>query len=319
MWAIQGGLAFALCWFVFRGVDTQRVTEALLGTNFSLLIGANILLVLERLVRPYRLAILLGVPNRLSDVIAAQNVSQLVNLVLPMRSGEMFLVVLIRGLEIMSGSRALSIVFIDRLLDILFVLLIFSYAVIAVPALPAAVDHAAVILATISLMAFFSMLGLIYAKSKFIFVLERALVYLLGSAGERWSRRIEAIIGGFAVLREPWPLITALLATAATWGLATLATWLVLRSLWVDAPLGAAALAICMAVIGVSLVSVPAGVGVIHAAFALAAGLFGASQEVGLAFAVVAHFIATLTTALLGLAGLPVARRAGKLALWQRR
>src|SRR6185369_794124 len=103
----------------------------------------------------------------------------------------------------------------------------------------------------------------------------------------------------------------ALLASFATWGLAAFASWLMLVAIWPKAPFAAVSLGICLAVIGNAIVSVPAGIGVVHAANMLAVVMFGASQEVGLAFAVCAHGLTTAVTAVMGLMYLPIARRLG--------
>ena len=63
--------------------------------------------------------------------------------------------------------------------------------------------------------------------------------------------------------------------------------------------------------LGNAIVSVPAGIGVVHAANMLAVVMFGGSQEVGLAFAVCAHALTTAVTAVMGVIYLPVARRMG--------
>jgi uncharacterized protein (TIRG00374 family) len=214
-----------------------------------------------------------------------------------------------------SASRAVSIVFIDRLFDVVFVLLMFAGAVVALPNLPTAIDHAAILLALLCLLAVGGMVGLLQTKTKVVALVERLLVRAFGDAGTRWSLRIEAIIDGFAILHEPRPLVVASLMTIGTWALATVGAWLVLSAIWPTAPMEAAALAICLSVIGVTLVSVPAGIGIVHAAFAVAAMSFGASHEVGLAFGILGHFLTTTVTAVMGLMGLPVAKRAGVAGL----
>jgi uncharacterized membrane protein YbhN (UPF0104 family) len=65
----------------------------------------------------------------------------------------------------------------------------------------------------------------------------------------------------------------------------------------------------CLATIGTTLISVPEGIGVAHAASMVAMVMFGASQEVGLAYAVMSHAIVTCVTAIFGFVCLPIIRR----------
>lgn len=320
LWSFQGIVIVAFCWVAFHNIDVQRLKSVLGNVNVPFIVAAIALLIAERLVRPYRLAVLLGAPSSFT-IVAAQSVSQLANLILPMRTGEMLLVLLLRELTPVAGSYAMSIVIIDRLLDVIFILLVFAGALAVVPALPAITGRAALVLAIFCVVVITLLLVVVTARVHVTTRLEHLVRRLAGERAERWLLRIEQIIDGFAVLLDIRRLAVALLATAATWGLATCAAWLVLRGIWPDAPPGAAALAICFGVIGVTLVSVPAGIGVVHAAFALGVMVFGATQEIGLAFAILAHFFATMTTAAMGLFSLPVVKHTGAqiwTSVWHR-
>jgi uncharacterized protein (TIRG00374 family) len=312
LWSFQCIAAGVLCWVVFRNIDLQRLASVLHNANYVFFFLAIIPLFIERIVRPFRLATLLGLSSSsLWVVVAAQNVSQLVNMILPMRSGEMLLIVLLRALTPVAGSYAISIVIVDRLLDVIFVLLMFGLALLVVPPLPSIANQAALLLTVVCLVIIAALLILVTARVRMTALISRLLDRIAGSRGERLKKRITSIIDGFAVVRDTRRLAIALATTAVTWSLATLATWLVLKGIWPTAPLAAAALAVCFGTIGVTLISVPAGIGITHAAYALGVVVFGAPQEVGLAFAILAHFFATAVTVIMGLFGVPVAKRAG--------
>lgn len=310
-WVVQGAVMVFLCWLVLRNVDPERLLDALKRANWLLLALAIVPLVIERIVRPLRLAILLNAPIRFIDVIAAQSVSQLVNLVLPLRSGEVSLVVLLGAFAPISRSSAFSIVVIDRLLDIICVLLVFAASLVIVPNLPQAADQAATLLAVFVGFAVAIMLVLVAFKARVMRQVDRFLPRMDAPRAGRWRQRIALLIDGFSVVHDVRRFSSAVVATLATWSLAVVGTWLVLRGFWPGAPIEAAALAVCFGVIGVTLVSLPAGIGVVHAAYVAAIVMFGGAQEVAVAFAVVAHFLATATTAVIGAASMPLVRQAG--------
>ncbi len=315
---LQCAVAIGLCWIIFRKTDIGTLGESLRKIDLWSLAIATLLLLIERLIRPYRLAILLGNQIAPLQVIAMQSVSQIFNLVLPLRSGEIFLVAALRFLGHSSGSYALSIVAIDRLMDVVCVLAIFAGTVLATLGLPDYVGRAAYVLAGISAVATAGMLALVLLRSKVIAQSESAIGRFAGAdRAKRWRARFEQIIEGFSVLLDPRRLLLALLATVLTWTCDVLGTYLILGAVWPGAPVMAALLAVCLSVIGMTLVSVPAGIGIMHAAFAMGAMAFGATRETGLAFAIVGHFLAVATTLLMGVAGFFIAKSAG-LSLWLR-
>jgi uncharacterized membrane protein YbhN (UPF0104 family) len=315
---LQVAIAAGLFWLVSRNIHIVGLSESLRRTTAGSVAIAIVALFVERLVRPYRLAVLLGRSTPRIEVIAIQNVSQLVNLILPMRSGEMFLVVALRSLGLSSGSSALSVVAIDRLMDVACVLAIFSLATITVLGLPTYIDRSALVLALVCLSVIIGMITMVLARDRLLFQLRETLGYLIGATrADRWHQRAAQFVEGSSVLLDPPRLMLAITATMVTWACATLAAFAILRAIWADAPIMAAALAVSLSVIGTSVVSVPAGIGVVHAAYAIAGVSFGATQEAGLAFAIVGHFLATAATLVMGLLGMPVAKRAG-VTLWSR-
>lgn len=308
---IHIALVGALCWGLFRNVRPDAIIRALLDSPWELSFGAFLLFVGDRIARPCRLAVLFGGAVRLREAIGAQSVSQLVNLVLPMRAGEMVLVFLLRTTTPVSASAALSIVVIDRLIDVIAVLIIFAVALAVIPGIPPIVNGGAITLGIASILVVAGIAILLANRDR---VLNLAAKWLQGFTPARaaaWHVRIEGIIGGFGILRDPKRIALAFVVTAVVWALSISGFALILKGIWPVAPFATAALAVCFGSIGMALLSVPAGIGILHASFALAAMVFGAPQEVALAFAILAHFLGLCATLLMGLSGVPLMRRAG--------
>jgi uncharacterized protein (TIRG00374 family) len=301
----------ALCYLVFYNVEITFVIGALRNSQWELFLLAFLVLVGERLVRPYRLAKLLGETAPVRQIVAAQCVSQVINLALPMRSGEIFLVFLLRATTRIPASYAFSVVVIDRLLDVVAILAIFAVAIAMSPGILPVANQGAILLGLLCVAAILGIVAVIAARERILAWTERGLQRFAPTRIEVWSRRADQVMHGFAILKDFRRVAIALAATAATWGLAVFAAWLVLRGIWPEAPIWAAALGICFGLIGTTLVSVPAGIGVLHAGLALGVLAFGTTQEVALAFAVVEHLLATGATLAMGIWGIPLVNRAG--------
>jgi uncharacterized protein (TIRG00374 family) len=314
---VQAGVALWLCWLLLRGIDLQGLTTIWRRVDLWLLTAAIPLLLLERIVRPVRLAVLLGIPvSSYLTIIAAQSTSQLVNLVLPMRSGEVVLVLMLRSLAPVAGSYAVSVVIIDRALDVLMTILMFLLVVAFVPTLPAPVAKGAFWFAAAALAVFICCLAMVAARTGMLRVVEWMFHRSAPGRAGRWRTRAEHVIDGMAVLLDFRRLTLAILSSIITWGFAILSSWLVLRAVWPDGTLAAATLSLCLAVMGMALISVPAGAGVLDASLAFGAMLFGTSQETALTFAVLLHFLVVSVTAIMGFAALGILRRAG-VSFWR--
>src|SRR5208282_370566 len=88
LFGIQIAIVGALCWWLFRNERLDAIIRPLRDCPWQLSFGALVSFVAERVARPCRLAVLFRGTVPLRAAIATQSVSQVVNLLLPMRAGE---------------------------------------------------------------------------------------------------------------------------------------------------------------------------------------------------------------------------------------
>ncbi len=308
--ALQIAIVGALCWVLFRNVQLNAIARALRECPWELWVGTFLLFITERIARPCRLAILFRGTVPLRDAVGAQSVAQVVNLLLPMRAGEMVLILLLRNAASVSASIALSVVVIDRMMDVIAILMVFAVALAVIPGIPAIVNGGAMTLAVACVLGVGAIAILLAMRDRVLILAKRWLQRFAPARGAAWHARVEGVLDGFQVLREPRRVALAFVATIAVWAFAIAGFALILKGIWPVAPISTAALAICFGAIGMALLSVPAGIGILHAGYALAAIVFGAPQEVALAFAILTHFLGMCATLVMGLTGLPLVRRA---------
>lgn len=310
LFGVQIAIVGVLCWWLFRNVRLDAIIRALKDCPWELSFGAFLLFVAERLVRPCRLALLFRGAVALRVAIGAQSVSQVVNLLLPMRAGEMVLIFLLRSVSRAGASMALSVVVVDRVMDIIAILIIFAIALALIPGIPPIVNGGAITLAVACHVLAASVAILLAKRDRVLKLTATWLLRFAPARGAAWHARVTGILDGFAILRDPGRVAVAFVATAVVWALAMGGFALILKGVWPVAPISTAALAVCFGSIGMALLSVPAGIGILHAGYALAAMVFGAPQEVALAFAILTHFLGLLATLFMGLSGLSLVRRA---------
>lgn len=308
---VQVAIVGVLCWWLFRNVRLDAIIRALNDSPWELSFGAFLLFVAERVIRPCRLAVLFRGTVPVMTAIGTQSVSQVVNMLLPMRAGEMVLIFLLRSAAPVSASVALAVVVIDRVLDVIAILIVFTVALAVIPGIPSIVNGGAITLGTACVVVLAGIVMLLATRDRVLKLTARWLQRFAPIRGAAWYARVAGVLDGLAILRDPGRIVMALLLTAAVWALAIGGFALILKGVWPAAPISTAALAVCFGAIGIALLSVPAGIGVLHAGYALAALAFGAPQEVALAFAIVAHFLGLLATLLMSLSGMSFMRRAG--------
>jgi hypothetical protein len=233
----------------------------------------------------------------LGGAFAALNIGFLVNNLLPLRLGEGVRAAVLgrkAGLGIVGGATAVAA---ERLIDLVLVATIIVAGLLAVgvdtawtPALAAVV---------------FSLLGVstLVVVARFRHVLASLLEKTFTNR-PRLARLIPRLTEALDGLAQPGRLARAALILAASWALAVVFFWLVLRAFIPAAPLSWATFGLGVMAFGIALPSSPGAIGVYEAAWVGALVLCGADPADSLAFAVAAHALTFSITSLCGLVSL---------------
>jgi hypothetical protein len=270
------------------------------------------LLFVAQLVRALRWRYLFAAATRppYGPVLEATLLGQCFNNILPARAGEIARIVALHRTAGTSRAETTSTVVVERLYDVL-VLLVLLF--VFVPWLPhVAWIHAAAILAVALFAATVaSVVVLLRWGEKPFLVLLRPLARLglPFLTIERAEHAAASFVRGAASLRD-WRLATVALAlTAVSWAPLALSTW----TLMIGFHLGLSVLAGLLVTIatGLSLVlpSSPGAVGVFEAAALVGLKAYGIDKDDALSFAIVLHAVNFFPYVLAGAAVLALRRR----------
>lgn len=297
---VMGGLWFLL----LRLVDVGSLSDAYARADLRLVPVAIALLFASIAARTVRLWMLTGYRSAFLPVFHAHNVGMAVNNLLPLRAGELITALLLGRVSGMGASAALSVIAIDRILDIVVLLVVYAVVLFLTPEILGKVRYADALLIVLVLAGSITMwLVQAYGESARKLV-ARALSFLSSPRREHWQRRAESVLEGLQILRDHRTMAAALSWSLVAWLLSIGACHLVLRGFWPDAPFAASALAVCLSALSVTIVTVPAGVGVMHASLFFSVALFGMDHQNALLFAIVYHALLVLISFALGLIGL---------------
>ncbi len=244
------------------------------------------------------------VPTR--PAMTALLVGQAVNLILPMRSGDVVRAVWIARERGTGAPEALGSIAVEKMWDLLALLACGLILLVWVP-LPGwfarSTEGAA--------LALLVGVAVLWAGLRWQEALLGGAGRLLACFPAGWDQallpRLRRLTNGLEGLRRPHVSAQALLWTALTWGLGALANWAVLMAFGIPSPV--AALFLLAALMAGGTVPTPGRLGLFEGICVLSLGLFNVPQDIALAAGLVLHGVVM---------GPPLAA-AAVLALWPAR
>lgn len=310
---IGAGLAALMLWLFLRGTDLSAIAAELRRADYRWVLAATLLTLLSNVQRAWRWRYLLmpiktvGVGSLTSAIFIGWAFSAL----LPGRLGEVARPVLIGRREDISKTAAFATVVLERLFDVLSVLVVLVVYLLFFP-LPSALDgEGAAIIAGMRVTGVAVLGGLVVAVSflagaqlfpeRTDTVLRRVMLWLPGRLGDRLLPFAQSFLSGFAGIRDPKLLGAITAHSVLLWSNILVTYYLLFFAFDIRLPLYAAMPLIVIVVIGV-MVPTPAAVGSFHLATELAlVGLWGVPAEQAAGYAIVSHAMVFVPVTVIGL------------------
>lgn len=289
-----GGIAVSVvfAWLALRDVDWADAWSALHGCNYWWLLPSLGALLLTIPVKAVRWRYLYHARTRppLGAATSALLIGLFFNVILPARAGEAARVVALNRSTGASRSESLATVVLERVFDVLALLVILF---VAVPWLPhvswlraaagLAIALAVAVAAAVVLVAVFG---------------ERPLRLLLAPVRRLpfvGDARVDAIVRnathGLAGIRSVRLALTASLLTVTAWLLLALSTWLLMKGFDLGLPFLAGLLVVVAVNLALILPSSPGGLGVFEAATLVALRAYGVPDSRAVSYALVLHAV----------------------------
>lgn len=304
--ALGVALAVGLAIWLTRSVDRDVLVSVLRQARLGPLLLLGLLPALSSATRALRLRVVLQNRSTWRQTFHISNIGIMINCLLPLRSGDLCMALLLGPCLPGGKSEALSRLFVDRLFDVLAVLALFAATLPLLSqaqAQPLAASNG-LWLASLSL---FLIIGAAWAVCTFEPLALRAtrgLAGLLRRDCVRWERRTSAALTGMRSMFQGRVLFLAGGLSLLTWALVALTFQTGMATLFPSPNVACAVLAMSLTVFGLIVVPTPAGIGTTHGAIILGLGIFGIETEQALAFALLYHAVTTAISLLLGAVGL---------------
>jgi uncharacterized protein (TIRG00374 family) len=304
-------LAAALLGLVLYNVDLRGVGREIVHARFDWLTLSLLTMFANLAIRAWRWQYLLEPLGATSfgNAFRATAVGFAATSILPARAGEVIRPYFLSRHENMSATAAFATVILERVLDMLTVLvLLAAYVFVFRPELATtnAVAFAAVkwaggtaaVGAIATLVVFFVLAGDPARLGRTLYRLERVLPSKLAGL---LARVAEKFATGLGAVRRPGRLLVALILSVPLWLSIAMGIWAASVAFHLAIPFTGSFLVVALLVVGVA-VPTPGAVGGFHAAYKFAATtFFGAPDDAAVGAAIVLHMLTVGPNVLLGL------------------
>lgn len=295
-------LTIGLAVWLARSVDLDALLGVLRQARPGPLLLLALLPVLSSAARALRLHVVLEGRTGLWRTIHVYNIGVMINCLLPLRSGDMCMALLL-GPGLPGGrSEALSRLFVDRLFDVLAVLAFFAATLPLLSqtqAKPLTASHGLWLIGS-GLFLIVGAAWVVCAFEPFALRTARGLAGMLRRNPVQWERRVGAVLTGMRSMFQGRVLLVAGGLSLLTWALVVLTLQTGMAALFPPPGLACAMLAMCLTVFGLMVAPTPAGIGTTHGAIVLGLSIFGIGTAQALAFALLYHAVTTAVSFLLG-------------------
>jgi uncharacterized protein (TIRG00374 family) len=305
-------LAVVLLAVFFRGIDWSALGQALRGAHPLPLTGLVLVTVGVYCVRAWRWGDLLAPLARVgyADLFSATMVGFASGLLVP-RAGELLRPWLVSRRHPIPTSAGFATIILERLVDLITVLVLFALYLFPLPAPAAQVEGAAMDLARwfgaagagVALGGLVFLLALHRNADRVVGFVERLLARAPRWLAQPLGRVLHAFSAGLAVLRAPVGHLAKIgLQSLVVWLLIALGFYLNHLAFGIDLPFHATFLLIAFLVVGVAIPT-PGMVGGFHAFYLIALGeVYGVDRATAAAAGIAAHALTNLPILVFGLA-----------------
>jgi uncharacterized protein (TIRG00374 family) len=306
---VLAGTVFLLALFA-RGTDLADVWRQILRADTPLLIAALVASSSAYVLRAKRWQLLLRPigPTRFASALKATVIGFAASFLLPGRTGEVLRPYLLARKDGLSTAAAFGTIVVERVLDLIGVLLMFAvFLGVAHPgsairnvAVFRAVQLGGVAAGAFSLLAFGMLVLVARHPDGAERLLQRLATVLPAALAGKLIETGRTIVAGFAILRRPGDAALALAGAFPLWLCSAASIWLVSEAFHLGIPVSGTFLLLMLLILGVS-VPTPGGVGSVHYAFRFGAtALFAAADDRAVGAAIVFHALTVLPVSLAG-------------------
>ncbi len=289
-------------WAVARNANWEQVVAAAAGVNPAWFLVTIVLIVVAVWLRASRWRRLLdsASPIGVSRLFGIMMIGYLINTVLPARLGEPARAVILADTEGVPAAKGISTIVVERLLDVLTVLVALAVVSLAMD-LPGWLTTSALLLGTGSVVSFFLLILAGYRRAWLLNRIARLETRFSPRRVQFVMRQMDNLLAGTDCLRQPRNLVMILMHSALIWLSSVFQSLSVFLAFGLELVWTAPTLTVVANALGMVVPSSPGYIGVFHAITVAVLELFTVPTNLALSVAIVLHMVSFLPLSLFGL------------------
>ncbi|MHB8092154.1 MAG: lysylphosphatidylglycerol synthase transmembrane domain-containing protein [Syntrophales bacterium] len=297
-----------LVWLSFRGIDIGEVYSSLHKINGALVISSLAVMILMQALRAIRWGLILKPLDPLINkftIFSITSVGFLAIIAIPARLGELARPYLITKKSRVPMSSALGTIFVERVLDILTVLVIAAVVFFLTP-LPLWLFRAGVSLFIFTAVIFGLMIMALRWKEKTALLLIPVIARIPPKITTKITEITGSFVEGLSIMKHRSLFGAVVILSLIIWLADALAIYLLFLAFSLNLPLTAAFVIMIILIAGIAIPVAPGFIGNWHYFCILGLGLFNVAKTEALTFAVIYHALSIGIIIVLGVVFLPL-------------
>jgi uncharacterized protein (TIRG00374 family) len=286
-------LAFSsvfIIWVLFYELDWRAVTAALNQANYFWVTAGIIVTIVAIFTRTWRWKVLLyRFDTHTFGLMTALLIGQAVNLVLPLRSGDVMRVIWFREIYGSSGTEALGTVAIEKVWDVLALLLCGILMIFIMP-LPATYVQTVWTTSILLIIGVVILITVIRWRQKIVDIIVKWTQNLSPRIRIIVLPRIEEFLRGIEVIKQSRVSTQVFFITLAVWLFYIITNWTIMAAFGVYS-FSAAILLMATLMSGNMIVPIPGRLGVFEAVVIGTLSLYDVPRDTSLAIGLVLHMV----------------------------
>lgn len=280
-------------YMAFRDVDFGEMKSSMVSADIRWGAVAFFFGALSLILRAVRWGMLLpaGMSPTLWKLHSYLVIGHAANNVLPLRAGEVIRACFISGRENIPLPTVLASVAVERLLDILVLLLLLASTMGLLPELPPVIQSAAYMM---GILAFFGVAAcaVIWAyRDKAMLILEKIVCVFGPGIQKRIIPGLQSLIEGLGAIGQPLRFLKVIVMSILSWLASVGIYWAIIRAFNFPLGISAAGFSVSLTSFGIALPAAPGFVGTFHLASQQSLVLLGIDAEPALCYAVLNHAV----------------------------
>lgn len=300
-----GILITLICLFVIGWlIDPQQIWAELQTADYRYLLLANFLTLLFLTLRIFRWRLLLRYQINWVPLFHIQNIGYMLNMLLPFRAGDLAKVVLVGGQSQLSMAQGLSTMVVERVLDLLFFVILLPFAMAGIDQFPPEMRQIGWVSGTAALLGLTVLITAANQRGR-VQTIAQAVLDRLPLNKETWLKQINQLLDGLEAFTRWQDGVQLLFWSVILWIPVLLGYHVVMLAVGLQLSPLMVAFTTCAAAFSVAAPSSPGQFGVFHAGvtFALVT-ILGQPAAPAASFAFLYHTNYFLFMIFVGLVGL---------------